>query len=73
LDISLGRRALIGVIAISKLYDYDIIVLDLNLPNMSGFEVLRRLRVSKITTPTLILSGLAGIEDKVKAFGCGAE
>ena len=40
---------------------------------MSGFEVLRSLRVSKVETPTLILSGLAGIEDKVRGFGCGAD
>jgi two-component system cell cycle response regulator CtrA len=40
---------------------------------MSGFEVLRSLRVSKVKTPTLILSGLAGIEDKVKGFGFGAD
>ena len=40
---------------------------------MSGLEVLRSLRVSKVTTPTLIISGLAGIEDKVKGFGCGAD
>src|SRR6267143_957920 len=40
---------------------------------MSGFEVLRALRVSKVKTPILILSGLAGIEDKVKGFGCGAD
>jgi two-component system, cell cycle response regulator CtrA len=50
---------------LGKLYDYDIILLDLNLPDMSGFEVLRKLRVSKIRTPILILSGLAGIEGKV--------
>jgi two-component system cell cycle response regulator CtrA len=60
-------------IDLGKVYDYDIILLDLNLPDMSGFEVLRNLRVSKVTTPTLILSGLAGIEDKVKGFGCGAD
>src|SRR6266481_3073871 len=48
---------------LGKLYDYDIILLDLNLPDMSGFEVLRSLRVSKVKTPILILSGLAGIED----------
>ena len=60
-------------IDLGKLYDYDIMLLDLNLPDMSGFEVLRRMRVSKVTTPTLILSGLAGIEDKVKGFGCGAD
>jgi two-component system cell cycle response regulator CtrA len=40
---------------------------------MSGFEVLRSLRVSKVGTPTLILSGLTGIEDKIKGFGLGAD
>ena len=60
-------------IDLGKIYDYDIILLDLNLPDMSGFEVLRSLRISKVKTPTLILSGLAGIEDKVKGFGVGAD
>src|SRR6202011_41577 len=58
---------------LGKLYDYDIILLDLNLPDMSGFEVLRSLRVSKVKTPILILSGLAGIEIKVKGLGFGAD
>ena len=58
---------------LGKLYDYDIILLDLNLPDMSGFEVLRTLRVSKVKTPILILSGLAGIEDKCKGLGLGAD
>ena len=40
---------------------------------MSGFEVLRSLRLSRVKTPTLILSGLAGIEDKIKGFGFGAD
>ena len=57
---------------LGKLYDYDIILLDLNLPDMSGYEVLRSLRVSKVKTPILILSGMAGIEDKVKGLGFGA-
>jgi len=60
-------------IDLGKIYDYDIILLDLNLPDMSGFEVLRSLRVSKVKTPILILSGLAGIGDKVKGFGFGAD
>src|SRR5262245_32665589 len=36
---------------IGKIYDYDIILLDLNLPDMSGYEVLKTLRVSKVSTP----------------------
>ncbi len=43
---------------IGKLYDYDIILLDIMLPDMDGFEVLRRLRDSRVETPILILSGL---------------
>jgi two-component system cell cycle response regulator CtrA len=58
---------------LGKLYDHDVILLDLNLPDVSGFEVLRSLRVSKVKTPILILSGFAGIEDKVKSLGIGAD
>ena len=58
---------------LGKIYDYDIILLDLNLPDMSGYEVLRTLRLSKVQTPIMILSGLAGIEDKVRGFGFGAD
>ena len=58
---------------LGKLYDYDIILLDINLPDMSGYEVLKTLRVSKVQTPILILSGLAQIDDKVKGLGFGAD
>ena len=60
-------------IDLGKLYDYDIIVLDLQLPDMSGFEVLKALRVAKVQTPVLILSGNAIVEAKVKALGFGAD
>ena len=60
-------------IDLGKVYDYDIVVLDLNLPDMSGFDVLRKLRVSKVKTPILILSGLSGTEDKIKGLGFGAD
>src|SRR6266576_138163 len=58
---------------LGKHYDYDVILLDLNLPDMSGFEVLRSLRGAKIKTPILVLSGIADTADKVKALGCGAD
>ncbi|MET3560429.1 two-component system cell cycle response regulator CtrA [Bartonella japonica] len=58
---------------LGKLYDYDIILLDLNLPDMSGYDVLRTLRLAKIKTPVLILSGMSTIEDKVRGFGFGAD
>jgi two-component system cell cycle response regulator CtrA len=60
-------------IDLGKLYDYDIIVLDLQLPDISGFEVLKSLRLAKVQTPILILSGNAIVEAKVKAFGGGAD
>ena len=50
---------------LGKIYEYDIILLDLKLPDISGYEVLRSLRSAKVVTPVLILSGLAGIEDKI--------
>ena len=58
---------------IGKLYDYDIIVLDLMLPDMDGYEVLRRLRAARVKTPILILSGLNGLDDKIKALDVGAD
>ena len=60
-------------IELAKLYDYDIILLELVLPDITGFKVISSLRVAKVKTPILILSGLAGIEDKVKGLGFGAD
>ena len=56
-----------------KLYEYDAIVLDLMLPDISGYNVLSRLRASKITVPVLILSGLVDIEQKIKGLNHGAD
>ncbi|CAO5674480.1 MAG: Cell cycle response regulator CtrA [Holosporales bacterium] len=58
---------------IGKLYEYDLIILDLMLPDMDGYEVLKRLRASQIQTPVLVLSGLGEIEDKVRGLGFGAD
>ncbi|KAA0582358.1 response regulator transcription factor [Azospirillum sp. B21] len=58
---------------IGKLYDYDIIILDLMLPDIDGYEVLRRLRAARVTTPILILSGLTEMDNKIKGLGFGAD
>ncbi len=60
-------------IDLAKLYDYDLILLDLNLPDMSGHEVLRQLRLAKIETPILILSGSDDTDNKIRGFGFGAD
>ena len=60
-------------IDLAKLYDYDLILLDINLPDMNGHEVLRQLRLGRIDTPILILSGDDGTESKLKGFGFGAD
>ncbi len=60
-------------IDLAKLYDYDLILLDLGLPDMNGHEVLRQLRLARIETPILILSGDDATESKLKGFGFGAD
>lgn len=60
-------------IDLAKLYDYDLILLDLNLPDMNGHEVLRQIRIAKVETPILILSGADDTENKLKGFGFGAD
>lgn len=58
---------------IGKLYDYDIIVLDLVLPDMDGMDVIRQLRAARVETPVLILSGLDEPDRKVRGLGSGAD
>ncbi len=60
-------------IDLAKLYDYDIILLDLNLPDMTGHDVLRQLRLARIETPILILTGSDDTENKIRGFGFGAD
>ena len=60
-------------IDLAKLYDYDLILLDLNLPDMNGLDVLRQLRLARVDTPILILTGADDTENKIKGFGFGAD
>jgi two-component system cell cycle response regulator CtrA len=54
-------------------YDYDVVVLDLMLPDMEGYDVVRRMRAARIDVPVLILSGLSRPQAKVKGLGMGAD
>jgi len=58
---------------LAKLYDYDLILLDLNLPDMNGHDVLRQLRLARVETPILILSGSDDTDNRIKGFGFGAD
>lgn len=58
---------------IGKMYDYDLIILDIMLPDIDGYEVLRRFRDARVDTPILILSGLSEMDDKIKGLGIGAD
>jgi len=60
-------------VELAKLNGYDLILLDLDLPDLSGYEVLRALRAAGIDTPVLVLSGFSTVANKVKALEFGAD
>lgn len=66
---TLGEEAL----EVAKHYEYDAILMDLNLPDMPGIEVLRKLRLNKVSTPVLVLSGMTDMDTKLKCLGAGAD
>ncbi len=60
-------------VELAKLYDFDIVVLDLRLPDIDGGEVVRRLRAADVHVPVLILSGVDSRQEKVRGLICGAD
>ena len=52
---------------------YDIVILDVMLPKLSGIDILRRMRERKIATPVIMLSALSEVEDKVHGLESGAD
>ena len=56
-----------------RVYDYDVILLDLMLPDVGGLDVLRRLRESMVDTPVIIVSGLDAVDDRVRGLEHGAD
>jgi two-component system cell cycle response regulator CtrA len=58
---------------LATLYDFDVILLDINLPDITGWVVLEKLRSTGVKAPVIIVSGLAAIEDRVKGLDLGAD
>jgi two-component system OmpR family response regulator len=52
---------------------FDLLILDLGLPKLSGIEVLRRLRSRKVALPVLVLTAQDGVEDRVRGLDAGAD
>ncbi len=52
---------------------YDLIILDIMMPIMNGFEVIKQMRDKNISTPVLILTARDGLDDKLKGFKLGAD
>lgn len=60
-------------LSMARVTDYDVILLDVMLPDMEGYDIVSVLRSEHIETPVLILSGLSNMDDKLKALGLGAD
>jgi two-component system cell cycle response regulator CtrA len=58
---------------LAKMYDYDVVLLDLNLPDISGEDVLRKMRLAKLKTPVIICSGTSDFAKKIRTFSAGAD
>ncbi len=58
---------------LARIYDYDLMILDVGLPDMEGFDVVRKLRGSRVEMPVLILSGHNAPNAKIKGLGLGAD
>ena len=65
----LGEEAL----ELAELYDYDVILLDLDLSDMAGIEVLKSLRANKLRTPVIVVTASIDVETKVQALTAGAD
>jgi two-component system cell cycle response regulator CtrA len=60
-------------IELAGLYDYDVVLLDLELSDIDGLDVLRALRAKKVRTPVIVLTAAADVDTKVKSFSAGAD
>ncbi|MEO6831204.1 MAG: response regulator transcription factor [Chitinophagaceae bacterium] len=65
-DGSLAERML-------KKTTYDCVIMDINLPGKSGFELCKTFRIHNTITPVLMLTAFSELEDKVTGFNCGAD
>jgi heavy metal response regulator len=60
-------------VVMAETQTYDLLILDVMLPSMNGFEITRRLRSSRLTTPILMLTAKTATDDKVAGLDSGAD
>ena len=60
-------------LSLAKSYDFDVIILDIMMPKLSGYELAKRLRAEKIRTPILILTARDSVPDIVRGLDLGAD
>jgi two-component system, OmpR family, copper resistance phosphate regulon response regulator CusR len=60
-------------VELARANTYDLLILDIMLPGLSGLEILRRLRKERVKTPVLILTARTGVDEKVKGLDSGAD
>ena len=58
---------------LTRHYDYDVVLLDHDLPDLDGTEVVRRLRAARVATPAVVMSSQARADARVRAFAAGAD
>jgi two-component system copper resistance phosphate regulon response regulator CusR len=65
-DSSIGEKLILS-------RKYDVIILDVVIPGISGFDLCKKIRNKNILTPVIMLTSLDSIEDKLTGFDCGAD
>lgn len=60
-------------VAVAKLYDYDIILVDASAANIAGCRLVQRLRTAGVRTPVLVMAAAVSVEQKIEYFGLGAD
>ena len=62
-----------AAVAIARTGEFDVVLLDVTLPGMDGFEVCRQLRAARVWAPVLMLTARSAVEDRIRGLDAGAD